>query len=152
MKARIEVRRAAIADLEEVASLFDLYRGFFTKKPDMETSSEFIGERLTQGDSAVFVALCDGKGVGFLQLYPLFSSWYATRIWFLSDLYVDESRRKSGTGKLLVQCAQQFAQHGQARSIMVEIPHSEPHLVEFYKNLNFERDKTFDLYRYYLSE
>ncbi|HEV7178315.1 MAG TPA: GNAT family N-acetyltransferase [Candidatus Baltobacteraceae bacterium] len=146
------IRRAAAPDLEVLAPLFDAYRTFFTSHSDPNGSKTFLKERLAKQDSVVLAAFKDEKATGFLQLYPLFSSWYTTRIWFLSDLYVTESHRKSGIGKRLVARAQTYAKETTSRSIMVEIPHSEPHLVTFYEGLRFERDKTFDLYRYYLTE
>lgn len=152
MNESITIRRAKSGDLAELAPLFDAYRKFFTGDSDVAGSTAFLSERLARQDSAVLAAFERDRGVGFLQLYPLFSSWYATTIWFLSDLYVDDAYRKAGVGKQLVHEAQRFARDAHSRSIMVEIPHSEPHLVTFYEALNFQRDKTFDLYRYYLTE
>jgi len=144
------VRRAEKRDAVELAALFDEYRHFFTGMRDVEGSRDFIDDRLRLEDSVLLVADNSERTIGFLQLYPLFSSWYATRIWFLSDLYVDEAYRKAKIGRALVEQAKRFARNGGSRNIMVEIPHSEPHLVTFYQNLGFTRDKTFDLYRYYL--
>ena len=145
------IRRAESPDLEALVPLFDAYRAFFTGKP-MSGSREFLTERLRLQDSVVLMAFVDERPAGFLQLYPLFSSWYATRIWFLSDLYVAEPFRNAGTGRQLVQAAQEFARDGGSRSIMVEIPHREPHLVRFYESLDFNRDRDFNLYRFYLTD
>lgn len=145
------IRHATQADAAALAPLFDAYRAFFAA-PDPAGSLAFIAERLRLGDSALIVSEEAGALTGFLQLYPLFSSWYAQRIWFLSDLYVAEHARKSGTGKALVEAARDYARETTSRSIMVEIPHSEPHLVTFYERLNFQKDNTFDLYRCYLTE
>ncbi|MDP9025237.1 MAG: GNAT family N-acetyltransferase [Candidatus Eremiobacteraeota bacterium] len=152
MSEQLTIRRATEDDLAEIAPLFDAYRKFFTSESHPERSAAFLSERLEKQDSAVLAAFNGARAVGFLQLYPLFSSWYATTIWFLSDLYVEDAFRKAGIGKRLVFEAQRFAQAANSRSIMVEIPHSEPHLVAFYQSLNFQRDKTFDLYRYYLPD
>jgi len=149
MGASTEIRRAVTHDLEELLPLFDAYREFFTGKP-MPGSREFLAQRLREQDSLVLFATEAAEAAGFLQLYPLFSSWYATRIWFLSDLYVDERFRKAGIGRELVEEAKRFA--ADARSIMVEIPHREPHLVTFYESLGFARDRDFNLYRCYLAE
>ncbi|MEO9169755.1 MAG: GNAT family N-acetyltransferase [Candidatus Baltobacteraceae bacterium] len=150
MNERLATRRATSADLGEIAPLFDAYRVFFTGESDIAGSAAFLAERLAKQDSVVLAAFDGTAGIGFLQLYPLFSSWYATTIWFLSDLYVADAYRKEGVGKALAREALQFARDAHSRSIMVEIPHSEPHLVTFYESLDFQRDKTFDLYRCYL--
>lgn len=143
------IRRAVLADLELLVPLFDAYRTFFAG--GIPTGSRpFLAERLRLGDSIFLMAFDGERAVGFLTLYPLFSSWYATRIWFLSDLYVCEDERRSGIGRALVEEAKSFARAEGSRSIMVEIPHREPHLVAFYEGLQFMRDRDFNLHRYYV--
>jgi len=143
----LAVRTASLKDLEAIAPLFDAYRRFFTQKPDLETSRRFLGERLERGESVVLAAFERDEAAGFLQLYPLFSSWYCKRQWFLSDLYVDERFRKRGIGKRLVSACIDYAKRSGARAILVELPFSEPHLVKFYGELGFAKDDVFELYR-----
>jgi|SRR5579862_8613285 len=143
----LTIRTATPADLDAIVPLFDAYRRFFTKKPDMDVSRRFLGERLERGESVVLAAFENVTALGFLQLYPLYSSWYCRRQWFLSDLYVVESQRKAGIGKKLVAACIDFAKQTQARAILVELPFSEPHLVKFYGELGFQKDEVFELYR-----
>lgn len=144
------VRLAVADDAPNIVPLFDAYRTFFAPGCDVSSSGAFIDERLQRADSVIYVAERGGELVGFLQLYPLFSSWYATRIWFLSDLYVAEPSRHCGVARSLVSAAETFARDDGSRSIMVEIPHREPHLVRFYESLGYIRDIDFNLYRRYL--
>ena len=144
--ARIE--RADAADLVEIAGLFDAYRRFFAGKSDLQESQRFLAERFARADSAMFVARRDRRIDGFIQLYPLWSSWYCKRIWFLSDLYVTEERRGRGLGHKLVECAIAHARETDATSIMVELPLREPHLRGFYGGLGFHEDAVFDLARH----
>ena len=58
------------------------------KCPDPELDYEFLREPLTGEESVVFVALEGGTAAGFTQLYPLFSSVSARRLWVLNDLFV----------------------------------------------------------------
>jgi GNAT superfamily N-acetyltransferase len=88
--------------------------------------------------------------VGFIQLYPLWSSWYCGRIWFLSDLYVDERARAAGVATALVERVKAHAAETNAVSVMVELPKDEPHLYAFYDKRGFKRDAVFDLARYEL--
>src|SRR6185312_10059999 len=143
----LAVRTASLKDLEAIAPLFDAHRRFFTQKPDLETSRRFLGERLERSESVVLAAFDGSNAAGFLQLYPLFSSWYCKRQWFLSDLYVDERFRARGIGKRLVSACIDYAKRSGARAILVELPFSEPHLVRFYGELGFAKDGVFELYR-----
>jgi GNAT superfamily N-acetyltransferase len=141
------IRRSTAGDLDAIAPLFDAYRLFFTKAPDLDVSRRFLRERLERNESVVLAAFNGAAAIGFLQLYPLFSSWYAKRQWFLSDLFVEGSFRERGVGKRLVEAAIEFAHQSQSRAILVELPFSEPHLRRFYSQLGFEKDAVFELYR-----
>lgn len=135
-------------DLDELAALFSAYRTFFNPDADVEDSRPFLASRLRDGDGVIFLARVDAQAAGFVQLYPLWSSWYCRRIWFLSDLYVAEKHRNAGVAKMLVERVKRFADETGAGSVMVELPHSEPHLTAFYDRLGFHRDAVFHLARY----
>jgi GNAT superfamily N-acetyltransferase len=146
----IEIERAGSSDAVEIAPLFDAYRAFFTGGEDLETSSHFLARRIETEESVVFIARQNRRAVGFIQLYPLWSSWYCRRIWFLSDLYVAEDARRHGAGRLLVERVKSFAGETSASSVMVELPLREPHLREFYSGLGFHEDDVFALARYHV--
>ncbi|MCA9102209.1 MAG: GNAT family N-acetyltransferase [Planctomycetales bacterium] len=57
----------------------------------------------------ILVARRGPEAVGFVQLYPLFSSVSMQRIWLLNDLYVSESARRTGVGTALLDAA---CEHG----------------------------------------
>jgi ribosomal protein S18 acetylase RimI-like enzyme len=48
---------------------------------------------MARGQSVVLLALEDGQAVGFVQLYPSFSSIRAAATFVLNDLYVEPGRR-----------------------------------------------------------
>jgi GNAT superfamily N-acetyltransferase len=144
----VSVEQATRSDVDAIVPLFDAYRAFFTGGNRDEESRRFLEERLSKGESVIFVARDGESAVGFIQLYPLWSSWYCRRIWFLSDLYVDEAARNRGIGRRLVERVIEYARETNAASVMVELPRSEPHLAEFYGKLGFDRDPVFELARY----
>jgi GNAT superfamily N-acetyltransferase len=139
--------RARPQDCEALTPLFDAYRAFFAGNDDRERSQRFLEERLRRDDSVIFLGRRDAEVEGFVQLYPLWSSWHCRRIWFLSDLYVRESSRKLGLGSLLVERIVAYAAETDASSIMVELPLREPHLEIFYAKLGFRKDSIFELAR-----
>lgn len=143
----VTIARATTADADAVVPLFDAYRAFFAGPDDLARSRRFLEERLRAEDSIVFFAAADAHALGFIQLYPLWSSWYCRKIWFLSDLYVREESRKCGIGRRLVERSVEHAVATGASSIMVELPHREPHLKKFYASLGFHEDPVFDLAR-----
>jgi GNAT superfamily N-acetyltransferase len=140
--------QAAPEDVPPILPLFDAYRKFFAGRTDAGESQRFLHERFMNRDSVIFAAKRANETIGFTQLYPLWSSWYCRRIWFLSDLYVAESARGRGVGRRLIERTIEYARDTNAMSILVELPRREPHLTEFYARLGFERDDVFDIARY----
>ncbi|MBV9104014.1 MAG: GNAT family N-acetyltransferase [Candidatus Eremiobacteraeota bacterium] len=144
----VRIERATPDDAAALAPLFDAYRRFFTGCDDLTESRRFLAQRLTQGDGVVFIARCEEIPCGFTQLYPLWSSWHCKRMWFLSDLYVAEEKRRYGIGGRLVAMAKTFAAETEASSVVVEVPRQEPRLQTFYAALGFHEDDLFTLARY----
>ena len=106
------IRQAGPEDVEAVAPLFDAYRQFYEQPSDPALARAFIGERLARGESVIFLAERDGRGVGFVQLYPLFSSTARRprRLWLLNVLYVAPEARQGGVGRALMRRARQLAE------------------------------------------
>lgn len=141
------ITRAVPGDVESILPLFDAYREFFAGSTD-HTSGRFLEDRLAAHESVVFVAWEGAVATGFIQLYPLWSSWYCRRIWFLSDLFVAQAARGRGIGASLVERVIAYANETGAASVMVELPRREPRLTEFYAKLGFAKDEVFELARY----
>jgi GNAT superfamily N-acetyltransferase len=144
------IARAGLSDIPAIVPLFDAYRRFFAGYANLDESKRFLEERFSHEESVVLIARAGDDVVGFIQLYPLWSSWYCRRLWFLSDLYVAEASRKRGVGRQLVERAIAHARQTEALNILVELPRREPHLEEFYRRLGFKRDEVFDIARYYV--
>lgn len=96
------VHRASIQDLDRLVPLFDAYRQFYGQQSDHSLARQFLSDRLTRNESVVLVAENDdGAAVGFVQLFPTFSSILASPMYLLSDLYVTPHARQQGVGTLL---------------------------------------------------
>ncbi len=114
------IKKAKASDLSSVSILFDAYRVFYRKESDIEGAKNFIGERINNNESTIYLALENDVPVGFTQLYPLFSSTRMKRIWLLNDLYIDESHRGKGISKLLLNEAKKLAKATNAAAVILE--------------------------------
>ncbi|MEJ6491792.1 MAG: GNAT family N-acetyltransferase [Flavobacteriales bacterium] len=98
----IEIRRATKNDINSLTMLFDSYRVFYKNESNIVNAEKFISERLIQEDSVFYVGLIDSISIlGFVQLYPIFSSTKMQRLWVLNDLFVDKNQRGKGITKEL---------------------------------------------------
>ena len=81
--------------------------------------------------------------VGFVHLYPVFSSVNLTRQWILNDLYVAEAR-KLGVGRALRNALTNSRGHAGQR--LTWRPHRQFAAQKLYESLGWKRDDEF--YRY----
>ena len=105
----ITVHHATDSDIEEVAILFNAYREFYGKDTDLSLAKNFIHERIVEHESTILVARIQDKCVGFVQLYPFFSSVNAKRLFVLNDLFVDQDHRRKGVATSLMESAVLYA-------------------------------------------
>ena len=117
----MEIRKAELNDLPQLAKLFDAYRVFYQKETSLKEAEEFLKARLTGKDSEIIVASDEeGKLTGFVQLYPLFSSTRMKRLWLLNDLFVAENERGKGISIELINQAKQLCVESKACGMMLE--------------------------------
>ena len=70
----MEIYLATIEDIEGVSRLFDSYRTFYEKQSDVEGAKTYIKARIENEESLISVVKNDQNYLGFVQLYPTFSS------------------------------------------------------------------------------
>ena len=117
----MKIIRATLNNLDTISSLFDSYRVFYEKASDLDGAKVFLSDRLTNNESVIYLAQDDeGKGLGFIQLYPLFSSTRMSRLWLLNDLFVDTSARRQGIAKVLLERAKEHCKETNARGFFLE--------------------------------
>ncbi|MGH7775038.1 MAG: GNAT family N-acetyltransferase [Candidatus Binatia bacterium] len=140
-------------DVDLVAPLFDAYRQFYGRSADPSLARRFIEERLQKGESVIFVATSDVRGaehgLGFVQLYPSFSSVAARRIWVLNDLFVDPQARRTGLGRALMERAREHAVATGAKRLALETARTNLIAQSLYESLGY---KSNDLFKHYTLE
>ena len=131
-------RKATIQDLPQLALLFDQYRVFYHKESDIPAAESFLKERIEKADSEIFVAEREGDLIGFVQLYPLFSSTRMKRYWLLNDLFVNENYRGKGFSKELIEETKELAKSTDACGVLLETGKSNDVGNKLYPSCGFE--------------
>lgn len=116
----MEIFEATTFDLDQLSELFNEYRKFYKQQDDLESAKKFLSERIKNKDSVVFVAVDENLLVGFVQLYPLFSSVQMKKLWLLNDLFVQSDYRKKGVATELINQSKSYAIQTGACGIMLE--------------------------------
>jgi GNAT superfamily N-acetyltransferase len=144
-----QIRRASQADIRTVAELFDGYRQFYGQPADLALAEGFMRDRFAHDDSAVFLAVepQSGEGLGFVQLYPSFSSVAARRLLILNDLFVAPAARRSGVGRALMNMARDFAASTGARRIVLSTAATNHEARALYESCGYQLDDVFVVYK-----
>ncbi|SQH76280.1 GCN5-related N-acetyltransferase [Shewanella benthica] len=116
----MHIRIAINEDLQSLTPLFDEYRKSLGQDSRLADCKEFIESRLLENDSVIFIAFLMDTPVGFIQLYPSFSSLLLKPLWYFDDLFVAEPYRKRGIGTELVKKAKDLADETQVLAVRRE--------------------------------
>ncbi len=146
-KNRVSIRQAHHADHPRVAVLFDLYRQFYGYEADAQLALDFVAARLLHDESVVFIAVnAADEPLGFVQLYPSFSSTLAGKVWILYDLFVMPDARGIGIGRALMERAIQLGRDTGAVEINLATAKNNHSAQSLYQSLGYQRDDDFWVY------
>lgn len=145
----MEIVRCTEAHLESLVKLIQEYRKFFGCSESAEAVYEFFQERMRLQDSATFMALQSGTeiGMGFVNLYPSFSTLSLKPIWILNDLGVSRSYSGHGVAKSLILKAQEFALETGAIRIELKSEKANEKALSLYESVGFSVDHEHVYYR-----
>ncbi len=140
-------RKIRREDINELSILFDNYRVFYEKESDIKGSEIFLLERIRNNESEIFIAENDKKElVGFVQLYPIFSSTRMKKLWLLNDLFVDENYRGQGVSVLLIDEAKKLCKESYACGLILETAKSNVVGNKLYPKTGFSLDLEHNYY------
>ncbi len=158
MSATVSIVRAATDHAALVAPLMDAYRQFYRQPSDIPAAEAFIRERLQRRESVIFLAVAgeptadETQGlvlppaIGFVQLYPMFTSVGLRRTWILNDLYVATAHRRTGAATLLMQAAEDHAKSMGAASLALLTEHTNAPAQALYERRGWKQDLEYRRY------
>jgi len=142
----ISIRQARLHDLDILDELFSAYLAFYERKHEPAAITQFLADRISNGQSIIYIADCDGKSVGFTQLYPAFASLSLKPSWILNDLFVIPEARGMGVANALMAAARQLAAETNACEIFLQTARSNHQAQALYEKLHYRRDDEFLVY------
>ena len=144
------VRQAVYADLDQLAVLFDGYRRFYGQLDDPAAARDFLHARFERGESVIFIAHDDDLALGFVQLYPSFSSVGLARTFILNDLFVLELARRRGIASRLIDAALDYASNVGALRVTMSTAIDNTPAQALYSSEGWQRDEQFYVYHFAL--
>ena len=139
------IRRATVADIDQLTGLVEQYRAFYKQEPNAKTK-QYLTDRIANGESIVFVAEDSGTLVGFTQCYPTFSTVSLSQIWLLNDLFVDPNHRGKHIADELMVMAEREAKAAGATRIWLRTAHTNTPAQALYEGRGWVQDEVFRRY------
>ncbi|MFD0862313.1 GNAT family N-acetyltransferase [Sungkyunkwania multivorans] len=131
---------AAEEHLDALIPLFDGYRVFYKQKSDPEGAKRFLRERLALKEATILLALKDDETpIGFIQLFPIFSSVTMERMYLLNDLFVAKEERCKGVGQALLNAAKELCVKKNYKGLALQTEVDNP-AQKLYEYLGWVRD------------
>jgi len=137
----MEMKTVTLATVKEVVPLFNAYREFYNQPSDLEQAEQFLKERLQKEESIIFLAYLDAQPVGFVQLFPIFSSVAMKKAFLLNDLFVAEHARKQGVAMRLIEECYAYCKNEDARYITLETATDNKQAQKLYEKLGMKIDQ-----------
>jgi GNAT superfamily N-acetyltransferase len=108
----------------------------------VQAVKDFLRGRFER-DETLFVMAFNGneEAVGFVHLFPSFSSVSLCRIWILNDLYVYQAFRKNGIGRALMEKAAELARREGVKRLFIETAVSNHTAQRLYENLGYRKEE-----------
>lgn len=139
----ITIKKATIEDVSVVAFLFNQYRVWYHQAEDITGAQAFLSARITNNESAIFIAYINDEAVGFTQLYPIFSSVSMKKAWLLNDLFVTESARGKKVAVALLDAAKQHGRQTESAWLMLQTNNDNYRAQKVYEQHGWMKEKDF---------
>jgi len=143
----VSVQQVVLDDLPAVSRLFDQYRQFQGQPADPTGSEQFLRARIDHGESVLFLARVGGQGMGFAQLYPIYSSVSLKRVFVLNDLFVSDAGRRQGLATALLEAARSYAWSMGASSLRLHVARGNLQAQALYAARGWILDDHFMMYQ-----
>jgi len=145
----MKYRKATPEDVDSLSELFDSYRKFYGKVTDLEGAKTFLKNRISNADSEIFVVENHATQlVGFVQLYPLFSSTRMKKYWLLNDLFVHPDFRGKGISIGLIDKAKALVKASKACGMYLETEKSNIIGNNLYPKAGFQLNTVCNFYEW----
>jgi len=145
----MKIRMVTQQTMGDVVPLFNAYREFYGQSSDLQQAEQFIQERVMGAESIIFLAYLEEEPVGFVQLFPVFSSVAMKRAFLLNDLFVANQARKQGVAQALMEQCYIYCQQEDARYMMLETARDNVQAQKLYEKMGMTIDETVYYYSIY---
>lgn len=128
--------------IDQLIDVVEEYRKFCGFSASYEQTKKFFQYLFTNEKSVTFIAISDNDEVmGFVNLYPSYSTLALSKIWILNDLAVSSRFRRMGLAQKLIKRVITFAEETGAVRVELKTQITNRGAQKFYSEIGFKVDK-----------
>lgn len=134
--------------IDQFVNVVDEYRKFCGFNTSPEETKEFFKHLHKENKAATFIAISEEDQVmGFVNLYPTYSTLSLRKIWILNDLGVSSKFRRLGVAQALIKKSIEFAKESDAIRIELKTAKTNLNAQKLYSEIGFQTDQDNIYYR-----
>lgn len=135
MHLSLQIRTAAIADLDQILAFIQQKAAFDGYQNDLIATAELLRNTLFGEVPCAEVAFAEinGTAIGFVLFAQMYSSFLAQPTLWIDDLFVQAPWRRQGVGTALVRYVAQIAQRRNCGRIEWTVATANDSGIEFYQ-------------------
>ena len=143
------VREFSEKYIDEAVELIDEYRSYYGFNRDHDKTKQFIVDLVEKRENKLFLAIDEvtDSVMGFVNLYPCYSTLALKRLWILNDIGVGRMYRGQGVSKALIEKVISFARETGAVRIELKTDKANQRALALYKSIGFQIDNDNVYYR-----
>ncbi|MFT6809387.1 MAG: GNAT superfamily N-acetyltransferase [Saprospiraceae bacterium] len=146
---QMSIELVTLSNLNIVTPLFDAYRVFYNQESNIPACHKFLKVLIEGRKNHMWMVInAQQHPMGFVNLYPSYTSVGMAPVFILNDLYVDPKNRKSGVGTILVEHAVKWAKSRGAIRLHLETGNENTSAQKLYEGMGWKKEK--DTLFYYL--
>ncbi|MCP3942039.1 MAG: GNAT family N-acetyltransferase [Desulfobacteraceae bacterium] len=117
----MKVIQSKLEHIDQLVEIVEEYRQFCGCKSNPEKTKIFFQNLINNNESITFIAIDEetNKLMGFVNLYPSYSTLSLKRLWILNDLGVSYKYRGFGVAKSLIGKVISFA--SETKAVRIEL-------------------------------
>lgn len=145
----MHIIKSTDSHLDQLVELFEEYRVFCGCEASPKETKAFLRKLIGNNESVIFIAVDSQtqQVMGFVNLYPSYSTLALQRLWILNDLGVSSHFRGKGVSKALIQKVQEFAKQTGAIRVELKTEKTNATALKLYQSMGFAIDNDNVYYR-----
>lgn len=141
MVENIQIRELAVDDADDIGRIY----AAIIQKPVEDDFKKVIENHGRRDEDACFVAVLDGRVVGFMISYILTMGFGIAKSAWIATLGVDPKFMGQGLGEMMARETFRYYQSVGIKNVYTSVRWDSPDLLSFFKTLGFDRSNFINL-------